>query len=123
VQAPSHFFFLGRGPPVSVFTAIDTSFRVTKAVTGPTSCHSVIISARGHAWVFGRNEKGQLGNKTKISQEFPIKVTSVQENRQALGDRKIIDAATGRNHTLLLCGMCNSLMKTTYSAELTSISP
>ncbi|GAB5593939.1 hypothetical protein Unana1_08839 [Umbelopsis nana] len=76
---------------------------VTKAVTGPTACHSVIISERGNAWVFGRNERGQLGTKTKISQDYPIKVTSISENRQALGDRRIIDAATGRNHTLLLC--------------------
>ncbi|KAH8551559.1 RCC1/BLIP-II [Umbelopsis sp. PMI_123] len=77
--------------------------KVVKAVTGPTACHSVIISERGHAWVFGRNERGQIGTKSKNCQDYPIKVTSIAENRQALGDRKIIGAATGRNHTLLLC--------------------
>ncbi|KAM3581273.1 hypothetical protein VKS41_006100 [Umbelopsis sp. WA50703] len=77
--------------------------KVTKAITGPTACHSVVISEKGHAWIFGRNEKGQIGNKTKLCQDFPLKVTSVQENRSVLGNRKIVDAATGRNHTLLLC--------------------
>lgn len=77
---------------------------MVKAVTGPTACHSVIISERGHAWVFGRNERGQMGTKSKNCQDFPVKVTSIAENRQSIGDRKIVGAATGRNHTLLLTG-------------------
>lgn len=75
-------------------------------MTGPTACHSVIISERGHAWVFGRNERGQLGTKSKDTQNYPLKITSITENRNALGERKVIDAAAGRNHTLLLCGKC-----------------
>ncbi|CAO3616933.1 unnamed protein product [Cunninghamella blakesleeana] len=73
--------------------------KVKKAITGPTSCHSVIISEAGDVWVFGRNERGQLGVGDKESIPYPVNLKSKVD---ILQDKKIIAAATGRNHTLLV---------------------
>ncbi|KAI7861881.1 regulator of chromosome condensation 1/beta-lactamase-inhibitor protein II [Spinellus fusiger] len=75
---------------------------VSKAVTGPTACHSVIISQEGEAWVFGRNAQGQLGMGHSNAVEFPVNVRSHLSNESVLENEKIIDAAVGRSHTILV---------------------
>lgn len=79
--------------------------RVTAVVTGPTSCHSVLLTLDGDAYVFGRNEKGQLGLGDVETRYSPVKITSCGDSRKALGKSKIVRAAVGRNHTILVSGM------------------
>jgi hypothetical protein len=45
----------------------------------------------------GRNEKGQLGVKDLIRRDIPTPI-------EGLPDHAIVNAATGRAHTLLLTG-------------------
>lgn len=47
----------------------------------------------------GRNEKGQLGVKDLLRRDVPTPI-------EGLPDHAIVNAATGRGHTLLLTGMC-----------------
>ncbi|KAL0074080.1 regulator of chromosome condensation 1/beta-lactamase-inhibitor protein II [Phycomyces blakesleeanus] len=76
--------------------------KVTQAITGPNACHSVIISQDGETWVFGRNEKGQLGLGDILAQDYPINVRTNKNNENLFGDEKFITAAVGRNHTMLV---------------------
>lgn len=48
----------------------------------------------------GRNEKGQLGVKDLIRRDIPTPI-------EGLPEHAIVNAATGRGHTLLLTGMFN----------------
>ncbi|KAI8342124.1 regulator of chromosome condensation 1/beta-lactamase-inhibitor protein II [Chlamydoabsidia padenii] len=73
--------------------------KVKKAVTGPVSCHSFIIADNGQVWTFGRNERGQLGVGHKDMIAFPI---NLNQTVNALKDVKVLTAATGRNHSLLV---------------------
>ncbi|RUS17954.1 regulator of chromosome condensation 1/beta-lactamase-inhibitor protein II [Endogone sp. FLAS-F59071] len=76
--------------------------KVTAVVTGPTSCHSVLLTLDGDAYVFGRNEKGQLGLGDIETRNSPVKITSCGDSGKALGKSKIVRAAVGRNHTILV---------------------
>ncbi|KAF7731704.1 hypothetical protein EC973_008876 [Apophysomyces ossiformis] len=76
--------------------------RVQHVITGPDACHSVVISEEGQVWVFGRNERGQLGLGHKNCQDYPININTVPENDKLFSGQKIIAAAVGRNHTLLV---------------------
>ncbi|KAI8377547.1 regulator of chromosome condensation 1/beta-lactamase-inhibitor protein II [Radiomyces spectabilis] len=76
--------------------------RVKHVVTSPVACHSVIISEDGDVWVFGRNGRGQLGLGHHNSVDYPVRVKSTFESHIEIGDRKIVAAAVGRNHTLLV---------------------
>lgn len=71
--------------------------QIVRAVTGPTSCHSVLISKDGDVYVFGRNERGQLGLGDQKKRSYPVKIPS-----SAFDESKVVGAATGRNHTLLI---------------------
>jgi alpha-tubulin suppressor-like RCC1 family protein len=53
----------------------------------------VIYLDQGAVYTFGRNDKGQLGDKTLKSRSKPVKIDLSEP---------IIDAATGRSHTILL---------------------
>ena len=68
---------------------------VVEVVSGPTSVHSVVISKDGKAYAWGRNEKGQLGVGHTNDLRRPQLV-------EALIEKEIVSAATGRNHTLFL---------------------
>lgn len=59
------------------------------------AAHSVIISADYKAYVFGRNDKNQLGFNDTDSRDHPVLV-------EALSKYKVLSAALGRNHTLFL---------------------
>lgn len=76
-----------------------------KAVSIHTSCvgcHCVVLDIDGVAWIFGRNDKSCLGvsGVDAISENEPRRVTA-----QELGapkDTRFVQAACGRNHTLLV---------------------
>ena len=59
--------------------------------------HSLALSAEGRVWVWGRNDLGQLG--LGYRSEDPVTKPVELEN---LGSRKIVDAAAGTDHTLLV---------------------
>eukprot|EP01135_Chromosphaera_perkinsii_P005501 Nk52_evm50s352 gene=Nk52_evmTU50s352 len=66
---------------------------VEKAVTGPNSCHSVVIT-ESSVLVWGRNSNGQLGLGDITVRTGPKVLQSIKQ--------KVVDAATGRNHTLFV---------------------
>ncbi|RUS31163.1 regulator of chromosome condensation 1/beta-lactamase-inhibitor protein II [Jimgerdemannia flammicorona] len=78
--------------------------RVTAVITGHSACHSVLLTLDGEVYVFGRNEKGQLGLGDTEARYTPVNITSCGESRKALGKSKIVKAAVGRNHTILVAG-------------------
>lgn len=67
--------------------------RISKAVTGPTAVHYVLLSDTGDAYIFGRNERGQLGLGHMRNVYTPTKIPGLPP---------IVDGACGRNHTMLL---------------------
>ncbi|XP_064353200.1 protein RCC2 [Dromaius novaehollandiae] len=69
--------------------------RVRTVVSGPCAAHSLLITAEGKLWSWGRNEKGQLGHGDSKRVEAPRLV-------EALGGEAVVLAACGRNHTLAL---------------------
>lgn len=76
-----------------------------KAISIHTSCagcHVVVLDIDGAAWLFGRNERCALGvaGKDVISENAPIKLTA--HKLGASNDTKFVNAACGRNHTLLV---------------------
>ncbi|NXD60327.1 RCC2 protein, partial [Corvus moneduloides] len=72
--------------------------RVRSVVSGPCAAHSLLISAEGRLWSWGRNEKGQLGHGDTKRVEAPKLI-------EVLASEAIVAAACGRNHTLALTGM------------------
>ncbi|XP_063273610.1 protein RCC2 isoform X4 [Prinia subflava] len=71
------------------------ALRVRSVVSGPCAAHSLLITAEGRLWSWGRNEKGQLGHGDTKRVEAPRPI-------EALGGESIVAAACGRNHTLAL---------------------
>lgn len=69
--------------------------RVRTVVSASTSCHSVAITTEGKALTWGRNDKGQLGQGDSDRRDVPTLIES-------LSDLNVVDAAVGKNHTLLL---------------------
>ncbi|KAG0227185.1 hypothetical protein BGW42_003111 [Actinomortierella wolfii] len=77
--------------------------KIVKVVTGPSAAHSVFITDDGDAWVLGRNEKGQLGIGDTDPHPLPIKVpTLYADSGKKKGSLRVVDAAVGRNHTVLV---------------------
>ncbi|KAI8900764.1 regulator of chromosome condensation 1/beta-lactamase-inhibitor protein II [Globomyces pollinis-pini] len=66
---------------------------VQKVFTHCTSAHAVLLDDGGHAFTFGRNDKGQLGDGSTIARDDPFKIEL---------DEKVVFAATGRGHTILV---------------------
>ncbi|XP_059633876.1 uncharacterized protein LOC132276462 [Cornus florida] len=62
---------------------------------GGASCHCVALDVEGRCYTWGRNEKGQLGHGDRIQRDRPTVVSE-------LSKYKIIRAAAGRNHTVLV---------------------
>nr|XP_041576328.1 protein RCC2 [Taeniopygia guttata] len=71
------------------------TLRVRSVVSGPCAAHSLLITAEGRLWSWGRNEKGQLGHGDTKRVEAPRPI-------EALSSEAIVAAACGRNHTLAL---------------------
>ncbi|XP_074416601.1 protein RCC2 [Larus michahellis] len=72
-----------------------SGIRVRSVVSGPCAAHSLLITAEGKLWSWGRNEKGQLGHGDTKRVEAPKLI-------EVLGGEAIVLAACGRNHTLAL---------------------
>lgn len=62
--------------------------------SGPAACHSVVGDISGRCYVWGRNEKGQLGLGDTLNRTVPTLVGS-------LGGISIAGAACGRHHTVV----------------------
>ncbi|KAH7871552.1 RCC1/BLIP-II [Lentinula edodes] len=84
-----------------------SNVKVVSVHTGCAACHFVVLDIDGNAWIFGRNGSCCLGvNKDDageaidaISENAPMRINPVH-----LGSPKgkFVDAACGRNHTLLV---------------------
>ncbi|NXI56311.1 RCC2 protein, partial [Chloroceryle aenea] len=72
-----------------------SGIQVRSVVSGPCAAHSLLITAEGKLWSWGRNEKGQLGHGDTKRVEAPKLI-------EVLGGEAIVLAACGRNHTLAL---------------------
>ncbi len=70
---------------------------VCSVVSGCTSVHMMAISSEGDVFAWGRNEKGQLGLGHAKDMKCPTLV-------EAMKGKKVVAAATGRNHSLMLTG-------------------
>ena len=66
---------------------------IVKVVASAVACHYVAVSSDGVAYVWGRNENGQLGTGNINNVYLPSAVSAVTG---------VIDAAVGKGHTLLL---------------------
>ncbi|XP_059279015.1 uncharacterized protein LOC132033148 [Lycium ferocissimum] len=62
---------------------------------GCASCHCVALDTEGRCYTWGRNEKGQLGHGDKITRDRPTVVSELSKH-------KIIRAAAGRSHTVVV---------------------
>ncbi|KAH9847327.1 RCC1/BLIP-II [Lenzites betulinus] len=76
-----------------------------KAVSIHTSCvacYCIVLDVDGAVWMFGRNDKSCLGvpGVDMISENAPRRVTA--EDLGAPRGSRIVDAACGKNHTLLV---------------------
>ncbi|PFH46297.1 hypothetical protein AMATHDRAFT_51137 [Amanita thiersii Skay4041] len=77
--------------------------RIASVHTACSGCHFVCIDMNGHAWLFGRNGSSCLGvaGVDFISENAPRLVRADRELGAREGTR-IVWAACGRNHTLLV---------------------
>lgn len=76
--------------------------KVVTVRTSCTGCHFVAIDTDGNAWLFGRNGSSCLGvsGEEYISENAPRMVKA--SDFGAAKGTKFVDAACGRNHTLLV---------------------
>ncbi|KAI8910288.1 regulator of chromosome condensation 1/beta-lactamase-inhibitor protein II [Gorgonomyces haynaldii] len=99
--------YIGRKPPASQKHLVqDLEFpephiygpayyiNVASVHTHCTASHNIIIDDQGAAYIFGRNEKGQLGNGTLTPSSEPKKIE--------IKDEVFVDAAVGRNFSVLV---------------------
>ncbi|PKU81951.1 Ultraviolet-B receptor UVR8 [Dendrobium catenatum] len=63
--------------------------------SGCASCHCVALDVGGRCYTWGRNEKSQLGHGDTLNRSLPTIV-------YGLSKHKIVNAATGRNHTVVI---------------------
>ncbi|KAK9053833.1 hypothetical protein SSX86_024908 [Deinandra increscens subsp. villosa] len=63
--------------------------------SGCASCHCVALDVDGRCYTWGRNDKGQLGHGDQIQRDMPTVVS-------ALASYKIVKAASGRAHTVVV---------------------
>ena len=69
--------------------------KISFIAAGSAACHSVALDVEGRVYVWGRNEKGQLGLGDQLNRNVPTLL-------EALKDEKIAAAACGRHHTAFL---------------------
>ncbi|XP_022085446.1 protein RCC2 homolog [Acanthaster planci] len=75
--------------------AVLSGIKVRSVISGPTACHSIIITEAGKAMSWGRGDKGQLGHGDLNRCEAPKLIEGLKEFT-------IVNAACGRNHTMCL---------------------
>ena len=68
---------------------------MTFIAAGAAACHSVVGDASGRCFVWGRNEKGQLGLGDHLNRNVPVIL-------KALEGVKIVGGACGRHHTAVI---------------------
>lgn len=68
---------------------------VVKLAPGPVACHILAVTASGACYTWGRNDTGQLGLSDLRRRNCPTLLEDISEH-------KVVDAALGRNHTLVL---------------------
>ncbi|GFN75829.1 protein rcc2-like [Plakobranchus ocellatus] len=71
--------------------------KIRTVVSGCCATHCVAITKEGSVYVWGRNEKGQLGLGNTERKDIPQLVETFE-------GQNIVDAACGRRHTLFLTG-------------------
>ncbi|PWN48238.1 RCC1/BLIP-II [Violaceomyces palustris] len=87
--------------------------KMRRVITSHSSCHAVFLAVNGDAYIVGRNEQGQCGFPVKpapgqiggLAIYEPLKLDRKTMFSPTLpqGDNgKIVAAATGRSHTLLV---------------------
>lgn len=69
--------------------------QISKVVTGNVAAHILAISSAGVVYGWGRNDSGQLALSDRVSRATPSPIDDLREH-------VVIDAALGRNHTLVL---------------------
>lgn len=83
-----------------------SNIKIKSIHTSCAGCHVVCLDIDGAAWIFGRSEKSSLGNlgdgadELFVSESSPVRLTP-----RELGAPKgttFVEAACGRNHTLLV---------------------
>jgi len=72
-----------------------SGIKVARVASGCLSSHSVLITAEGKVYSWGRNEFGQLGHGDLARVDVPKPIETLQSY-------KVVHAATGKNHTLCL---------------------
>ncbi|CAI8600083.1 unnamed protein product [Vicia faba] len=70
--------------------------------SGCASCHCLALDVEGRCYTWGRNEKGQLGHGDTIQRDRPTVVSG-------LSKYKIVQAGTGKSHTVVVTDDGNSL--------------
>lgn len=78
--------------------------RVASVHAGAAACHFVALSTGGDAFLFGRNTSGALGLSSStpaVSEHAPRRVQA-RSLPGAAKDARIVHAACGRAHTLLV---------------------
>ena len=68
---------------------------MTFIAAGSAACHSVVGDIAGRCFVWGRNEKGQLGLGDLLNRNVPVLLN-------ALKDVKVVNGACGRHHTAVV---------------------
>lgn len=63
--------------------------------SGCVSCHCVALDVDGRCYTWGRNERGQLGHGDTLQRDRPTVVSELSKH-------KIVSAAAGRSHTVVL---------------------
>ncbi|PWA80494.1 regulator of chromosome condensation (RCC1) family protein [Artemisia annua] len=74
---------------------------IVSALASLSSVHCVALDVNGRCYTWGRNDKGQLGHGDQIRRDNPTIVS-------ALASYKIVKAASGRSHTIVMTedGLC-----------------
>ena len=69
--------------------------KITKIFSGPVSCHSVAVDDVGQAYIWGRNEHGQLGLGDLRNRYNPTPFSVGEEDETVMG------ASCGATHTMV----------------------
>ncbi|CAK9871870.1 unnamed protein product [Sphagnum jensenii] len=83
---------------LAALQGIDIAF----VASGSASCHCIALDVNGRCFTWGRNEKGQLGLGDFSTRSSPTVVT-------ALSKYKVVRAAAGRAHTVVVTSKGESL--------------
>jgi alpha-tubulin suppressor-like RCC1 family protein len=75
-----------------------TGKKIVRIVASSVACHYIALDAMGGAYIWGRNERGQLGTGDLVNRYRPLKI-ELPGGAASVG---FVDAAVGKSHTLLV---------------------